>query len=87
MREQRARRQPEELGSTYGGSGRHRLPAIHRRNRLDVTSYFQLNGWSTGSGTYYITVKEFTRSVTIIFVSAAIFGTGIGQLLAEFLRG
>jgi hypothetical protein len=81
------RRETQKLDTINSRSVRHRVSAVHRRNRLGIVTYFYVNDWRTYAHYNSISPTELTHSLTIIFISAAAFGTGIGLLLQQFFGG
>ncbi len=62
------------------------MAAVYWRSQLDFASHIHFNGRCPRTGYYYITYKEFAHYITITFISAGIFGIGIGQLFAEIFK-
>lgn len=81
------RHQTQKLGFAYSWIGRYRLSAMDWRSKLGSVVDIYINGRSSGSSRNYISDKEFTHTVTIIVLSSAAFGEGIGQCIIQAFRG
>lgn len=84
MSENKRRREVKELDSSNSWIGRYWLSAMDRRSQLDFATYFYHYDGRSWRYDTYITYKEYAHRITIIIVSAAVFGTGVGQLITEF---
>ena len=81
MREYKWGRSVKKVDTTNSGIIWDGIPAVHRANQLDFTPRIHSYDGSTWTDRTFITYKEFTHSLTIIFISATAFGTGIGAII------
>jgi hypothetical protein len=85
--EKEGRRGVKKLGPAYRWYNWHRLSTVHSTSKLDSISSVHSDVKYSWSSPTYLTHKEFTNRLAIIFISAGAFGIGIGQLVATILRG
>jgi hypothetical protein len=85
LSENKRGRKVKKLDSISSWFSRHWLSAMDRRSKLDFTSYIYYYDGRSWRYDTFITYQEFAHRVTIVFISAGIFGAGVGQLLIEFL--
>lgn len=83
LREDERRHKVKKLDSTLRRFGGDWLSAINRQSQLDFITYIQPYDRSPWAGQYYITNKEFTHSLAVIFASITICGYGLGQVISE----
>lgn len=83
MRERKqGRHQAQKLDSPNSGSGWNGISTVHWTNKLAFVSYIHLDDRRTRTRDSYITYKELSYNITIVCLSAAAFGLGLGQCLA-----
>jgi len=87
LREDTRRHQTKKLGFTPIWIVRNWIPAIYWSSKLDFITSIFVDDRSARSGEYYITNKEFTHRIAIIFTSASIFGAGIGEVIKVLVHG
>jgi hypothetical protein len=85
LREKRTGYTVKKLDLTFRRISGYCVSAMDRADKYSPITYFYSNVWSSRIGPYYITYQELTNRLAIIFVSAGIFGTGVGQI-AELIK-
>ncbi|HEY0771661.1 MAG TPA: hypothetical protein VGD31_15150 [Sphingobacteriaceae bacterium] len=84
VREHYTGRKIKKMASDLGRINRYWLSTMDRRGKLGTTTHIYYYGRGTWRYRNYITYQEFTHRLAIIFTSAAVFGTGLGQLIYQF---
>lgn len=86
LREHEKRYQSKKLDFTVSGIIGYCLSAVYRRNKLDFVAYLYFDDRRPRTSQYYISNKDFTNHITLIFASGGAFGTGLGELIVELLK-
>jgi hypothetical protein len=85
LREKGTGQSVKKLDFTLRGISRYCLSAVYWTDKYSAITYFYSDVGSSRIGPYYITYQELTNRIAIIFVSAGVFGTGVGQI-AELIK-